>query len=302
MANVTFTSPRLKKDVTVYAVAGDRGTLLSVARSHHVPIPFDCGDGECGSCLVEIERTEGSKFIGISLTEKEKEMLKQMGKITPEELEDAETNDIPPRYRLACQYFVRDEDIVVAFPGDEGMPEAPPAITRAAPIFKGGLEIRSMDHFLACSVRVEAEAAAHYESLAKSMEACGNAPVAELFAKLAHYSHLHHDEALERAGRRDLSDLMPSDNLWPDFETPEQTTLFAGDPQMARRDALKLALEGERRGYEFYLKVAETVGDEDIRKVAKEFVHEEADHVSALEHWIAGEEVMPAEPHVHEPA
>ena len=32
MANITFTSPRMKKDVTVYATAGDTQSLLAVAK------------------------------------------------------------------------------------------------------------------------------------------------------------------------------------------------------------------------------------------------------------------------------
>ena len=103
------------KDVTLYAVAGDRGTLLALAKEHKLPIPFDCGDGNCGSCLVEIKHLGTNKPYGLALTEKEKEMLRQLGKITPAEIENAETNDMPPRHRLACQYFVRDEDIAVIF-------------------------------------------------------------------------------------------------------------------------------------------------------------------------------------------
>lgn len=49
MANVTFTSPAMPRDITVYAVAGDRGTLLGLAKAHRIPIPFDCQDGDCAS-------------------------------------------------------------------------------------------------------------------------------------------------------------------------------------------------------------------------------------------------------------
>lgn len=38
MANVTFSSPRMKKDVTVYAVAGDTKTLLAVAKANSIPL------------------------------------------------------------------------------------------------------------------------------------------------------------------------------------------------------------------------------------------------------------------------
>ena len=121
MANVTFTSPKLSRDVTVYAVAGARGTLLDLAKEHKVPIPFDCQDGECGSCLCEVTILSKTPH-AISLTEKEKEVLKQLGKISHEEVANAEVNDMPPHYRLACQYIIRDEDIVVKFDGDETVP------------------------------------------------------------------------------------------------------------------------------------------------------------------------------------
>ena len=121
MANVTFSSPSLSRDVTVYAVAGDRGTLLSLAKANKIPIPFDCQDGECGSCLVEVSFLTKNVH-AISLTDKEKEMLKQLGKISKAEVTDAEVNDMPPHFRLACQCILRDEDILVKFVGDETIP------------------------------------------------------------------------------------------------------------------------------------------------------------------------------------
>ena len=115
MANVTFSSPRMKKDMTVYATAGDTHTLLSVAKSHKVPVDFECENGECGSCAVEVQILSGKAPMGIALTEKEKVALKLAGKITKKQIDDAEVNDVPPPYRLACQFIVRNEDILVTF-------------------------------------------------------------------------------------------------------------------------------------------------------------------------------------------
>ena len=53
--------------------------------------------------------------MGIALTEKEKTVLKLAGKITKQQIENAEINDIPPPWRLACQFIVRNEDILVKF-------------------------------------------------------------------------------------------------------------------------------------------------------------------------------------------
>ena len=115
MANVTFTSPRMAKDVTVYAVAGDTHTLLSVAKANNVPLHFECENGECGSCQVQVTVLSDKAPYGVALTEKEKTVLRFAGKITAEQIADAETNDRPPPWRLACQFVVRHEDILVSF-------------------------------------------------------------------------------------------------------------------------------------------------------------------------------------------
>jgi ferredoxin len=119
MPNVTFSSPLLHKNVTVYAVAGDTSTVLAVAEANKIKIPHDCKDGECGSCLVEVVTLSG-KTMGSMLTEKEKALLKSLGKITAEEIRQAEVEDIAPKLRLACQYVVRDQDVLVKFSGEPG--------------------------------------------------------------------------------------------------------------------------------------------------------------------------------------
>jgi ferredoxin len=101
VANLTFTSPAMPRDITVNAVAGDRGTLLGLAKAHRIPIPFDCQDGDCASCIVEVSHADGRVRYGVALTEKEKEVLRQMGRISKEEIMDAEVNDMPPQHRPA---------------------------------------------------------------------------------------------------------------------------------------------------------------------------------------------------------
>jgi ferredoxin len=115
MAIVTFSSPRMKKDLSVYAVAGDTHTLLAVAKANNVPLDFECENGECGSCCLQVDILSAKAPMGVALTEKEKTVLRYAGKITAQQITDAETNDMPPPYRLACQFIVRNEDILVKF-------------------------------------------------------------------------------------------------------------------------------------------------------------------------------------------
>ncbi|WP_031432493.1 2Fe-2S iron-sulfur cluster-binding protein [Methylomarinum vadi] len=115
MATVTFTSPEYR-DKTVYAVAGSHTqTILKLAQENKIPIQFECEDGECGTCLVKITSLDNKERMGGPLTEKEKKILQEMGKLSREEMEQMIVDDLPSLWRLACQVIVRDEDIRVEY-------------------------------------------------------------------------------------------------------------------------------------------------------------------------------------------
>lgn len=116
MATVTFTNPAYR-DKTVYATAGSHTqTVLKLALENKIPINFSCEDGECGTCVVKVSSIDKkSQRMGGPLTEKEKTVLKQLGKITAEDLEKMIVDDLPSDWRLACQLIVRDEDIRVEY-------------------------------------------------------------------------------------------------------------------------------------------------------------------------------------------
>jgi ferredoxin len=115
MPNITFSNPGYR-DKTVYAVTGSHtASILSIAREHKIPIQFNCGDGECGTCVIKVTSLADKPRMGSFLTDKEKVVLKEIGKLGAEELENAELNDQPPAWRLACQMIVRDEDLLVEY-------------------------------------------------------------------------------------------------------------------------------------------------------------------------------------------
>jgi rubrerythrin/ferredoxin len=280
----------MPRDITVYAVAGSRVTLLALAKSNKIPLPCDCQDGECGSCLVEVKNVTKTTRDGVTLTAKEREVLLQMGKLTKEEMMDVVVNDLPPRHRLACQCFVRNEDILVSFEGDTTQPVKGPTLSIAAAIYTGREKMTTLDKFLSYSVKVEEDSAIHYEELSADMEARGSTDIAELFKQLGKYSRMHLDEAKAKCKRFNAKLELPASSAWPDNVSPEMAQPWAGDHDMTRLDALKFALQGERRGFEFYYAVANTTTDKEIRSVAKEFVREETEHVDALKLWIEKEE------------
>lgn len=115
MALVTFSNPDYK-DKTVYAVAGSHTeSILKLAKEHKVPVRFDCQDGECGHCLVRVTSVDGKERMGGLLADREKNVLRELGKLTREQIEKMNVDDIPSEWRLACQMFVRDEDLLVEF-------------------------------------------------------------------------------------------------------------------------------------------------------------------------------------------
>lgn len=115
MALVTFTNPDYR-DKTVYATAGSHTqSILKLARENKIPINFECEDGECGTCVVKVSSLDHKGRMGGPLTEKEKTVLREMGKLSKEEMEQMIVDDLPSPWRLACQMIVRDEDIRVEY-------------------------------------------------------------------------------------------------------------------------------------------------------------------------------------------
>ncbi|MEW5770292.1 MAG: 2Fe-2S iron-sulfur cluster-binding protein [Pseudomonadota bacterium] len=117
MPNITFSSP-LHKDKTVYAVAGSHTkTLLALAKENHIPIDFSCQDGECGTCLIKVTNLSRKGPMGGPLTDREITVLKDLGKISKDEIEAMKVDDtVHTSWRLACQMVLRDEDILVEYP------------------------------------------------------------------------------------------------------------------------------------------------------------------------------------------
>ncbi len=115
MALVTFTNPDFR-DKTVYAVAGSHTqSILNLARENKIPINFECQDGECGTCVVKVSSLDNKGRMGGPLTEKEKSVLRETGKISKDEMEQMIVDDLPSPWRLACQMIVRDEDLRIEY-------------------------------------------------------------------------------------------------------------------------------------------------------------------------------------------
>lgn len=181
---------------------------------------------------------------------------------------------------------------------DRPPPAAPYQPRHTQPILASGVEIHGLDEFLGYALRMEEEAAEHYDELTVAMQACGNLAVARLFAKLARCSRQHTHDVAEHAKHHRVTPVLPSSVTWPDHHPPERTALVAGRPQLSRSQALEAALQAERRGQKFYETVARASTDPDMQRLASLFAQEEAGHVKTLQDWHEQEQHHEAPPPV----
>lgn len=110
MGTIRFVAPGFSETVRLAAARQPRPTLLAVAREHGIPILFNCEAGGCAACIVHVEPAAGTLP---ALSVEEEFLLRAMGKL--EGGLEADSTPQQPRFRLACQYVVGDEDIVVDF-------------------------------------------------------------------------------------------------------------------------------------------------------------------------------------------
>ncbi len=141
----------------------------------------------------------------------------------------------------------------------------------------------NVELFLAHAIQLEREAARRYEELAEAMSTEGNRELRSFFARMAGFSRKHLGDAMARGGFRELPRLKAEEYRWPEGTAPETAGWEGVDALMDPREALRLALESERRGHAYYATIAATSPDPEVRALAAEFTAEEAAHVKELE-------------------
>ncbi len=60
---------------------------------------------------------------------------------------------------------------------------------------------------------------------------------------------------------------------------------------MTSAHAMQMALETEQSAHDYYASVAARAENDDVRRHAREFAEEEAEHVGYVKSWIAGHPV-----------
>jgi hypothetical protein len=115
MATVTFLKPNLRTPLTVNVRSQEHRTLLSLLTQLQLFDDCTCGQGRCGECAVKVAPVaHGGKPRPVRLNDREKSVLFKSGKLTRAQYESDAVASSPSLWRLACQYVVRYEEILVA--------------------------------------------------------------------------------------------------------------------------------------------------------------------------------------------
>lgn len=133
---------------------------------------------------------------------------------------------------------------------------------------------------------IEREAAHRYQELANMMKQAGNRKVSKIFAKMADIESEHAAIIDAQIKGRQLPVLTPSQYTWSGPEAPENTDSHRLFHLMTPAQAMKLALDNEKRAFEFYADVVDDNADESVCELAAEFAAEERQHIAWVEGWL----------------
>ena len=155
-------------------------------------------------------------------------------------------------------------------------------------------KVASVADLFAVAYRIEADAAERYDLLADQMETHNNPELVAVFRDLSRAEGIHRDEIRRMAGGIDVAAQAQTMANWSRGDSPEEADLSEAHYLMTPWHALKLALAGEERALAFFTSVVETTKDPIVKKMAEQFVEEEAEHVN-LVHRLLRKHPRPAQ-------
>jgi rubrerythrin len=151
---------------------------------------------------------------------------------------------------------------------------------------RGPKQIRSLPELLAHAKAMETEAVERYTELADQMEVHHNREAAALFRRMAEIERMHVEHVGAMCADTPLPNLKAWEFNWDGPEPPEAVDPSEVHYMLSPREAVVLALRHERRGAQFYEKLAEQAKRQDVRELAAKLAEEEREHVGWLEKWL----------------
>ena len=145
------------------------------------------------------------------------------------------------------------------------------------------IPIGNLAECYANALAIEREAAARSAQFAEFLDDHGEQEAAELFHKLARYEQQHVDELLLRTSGMPLPALRSWEFSWLDNAPAEQVNHDFIFHLMTPHDALKIALDAEKRAQALYEQAVAVSDDPEVKRLARELAGEELEHIAWLE-------------------
>jgi len=130
----------------------------------------------------------------------------------------------------------------------------------------------SVDEALDFAIAREEEAVQFYTDLAGSVEKTWMKKIFEQFAGE------ERGHAAKLQGIKDGKRLMPAEKKIQDLKIGDYLVADEPSPSMSYQDALILAMKKEKKAYQLYNKLAETVEDDSLKETFFALAQEEAKH------------------------
>jgi len=143
-------------------------------------------------------------------------------------------------------------------------------------------KVASLADLFAVAYQIEADAVERYDLLADQMATHNNPELVAVFRDLSQAEAIHRDEIRRLAGDIDVIAHARRMAKWQQGESPEAASLGDAHYLMTPWHALQLALAAEHRALAFFKSVVATAKDPAIKRLADEFVEEEAEHVNLV--------------------
>ena len=150
--------------------------------------------------------------------------------------------------------------------------------------------VTTVEEFYSHALAIEREAAERYREFTEYFEDRGEDMLAGLCRNLANMEQAHFDDLAECCARLELPSVPEGRYRWLEGESPEapaRTMLY----RIAQpRNLLEIALAAEWRAREFFVGIARTSPNRDVRELASVMAAEETEHVKwvrdALEYHV----------------
>jgi rubrerythrin len=148
------------------------------------------------------------------------------------------------------------------------------------------LDIKNVKDAIKTAIQMEKDGYSFYKKAAtQTSSAMGETIFKSLAADELLHLEIFQKLFDEKIGKKEWYNLLNTSNKYVDIQIfPKDLKKIEGaNPDINEIDALKIAMDSEKKAIEFYSKIVKNVFDEDVKKILDEIIVQEKNHFQILE-------------------